>query len=39
MSISLQFTGKIDRTDAQLGAANILSEERSYRLSSGERGL
>lgn len=39
MSIGLTFTGKIDRPEALLEAAGILSAERNYRLISGENGL
>ena len=39
MSIGLRFTGKIDGPQALLEAAEVLAEERNYRLSAGESGL
>lgn len=39
MSIGLQFTGTIDHPKALLEAADILAEERGYRLASGKGGM
>ena len=39
MSIGLSFTGKIDSPKALLEGANILAEERKYRLTAGDAGM
>lgn len=39
MSIGLNFTGRIDRPEALLEAAKILTAEQNYHLTAGESGL